>query len=68
MTSVMVTGGAGYIGSVLIRKLLKKGYKVIVLDCLRFGIEPIQELLTDPNFTLIVGDIRNKEDIKRISY
>ncbi|WP_428024984.1 NAD-dependent epimerase/dehydratase family protein [Arcobacter sp.] len=63
MKKVLVTGGAGYIGSVLVRLLLKKGYFVRVLDNLSFGGEAIVELLNDDNFDFIKGDIRNKEDL-----
>jgi len=61
--SILVTGGAGFIGSNLCEALLKKGNKVICLDnfatCKRKNIE---ELLKDTNFTLIEGDIRKLED------
>ncbi len=56
---VLVVGGAGYLGSVLCRKLLQAGYKVRVLDLLLFGEEPLVELKTDPNFELIPGDLRD---------
>ncbi|MCF8337107.1 MAG: NAD(P)-dependent oxidoreductase [Bacteroidales bacterium] len=62
---VLVTGGAGYIGSILCRLLLKKGYKVRVLDKLLFGGESLVELLNDPNFEFIKGDVRNEEDRKK---
>lgn len=55
---VLVTGGAGYIGSTLVRMLLDSGYDVICLDRLFFGIEPIRELLDNPNFKLVKDDIR----------
>lgn len=61
--NVLVVGGAGYIGSVLVRKLLKAGYHVTVLDRLLYGVEPIKELLDDANFSLIKGDFRNIEAI-----
>ena len=63
VNKVLVTGGAGYIGSVLVRLLLKKGYFVRVLDNLSFGGEAIVELLNDDNFDFVKGDIRNREDL-----
>lgn len=65
MKRILVTGGAGYIGSILSRLLLKEGYKVKVLDILRFGGETIVELLNDQNFEFIKGDVRNDKDIKK---
>ena len=59
----LIAGGAGYLGSILARKLLERNYKVRVLDTLIFGDEPIRELLDHENFELIKGDIRNIEVI-----
>lgn len=56
---VLVTGGAGYLGSVLSRKLIDRGYEVRVIDALWYGNEPIKELVGKKNFELIEGDIRN---------
>jgi len=53
---VLVTGGAGYIGSILSRILLVKGYDVICLDRLFFGIDPIKGI--DNKIRLIKDDIR----------
>lgn len=64
MKKVLVSGGAGYIGSVLVRQLLQKGYAVKVVDALLFGGEPILDLLTHPHFTFLKGDIRNEETPK----
>ena len=60
---VLVTGGAGYIGSVLVRQLLNKNYKVRVLDSLKFGGDALYEVMLDPDFEFIKGDIRNEKDI-----
>lgn len=57
---VLVTGGAGYIGSVLTRQLLKEGHQVRVVDILNFGGESILGIFNDPNFQFVKGDIRNK--------
>lgn len=59
MKKILVTGGAGYIGSVLVRDLLNKGYKVSVFDSLYFGEESLKELKNNPNFELIKGDMQN---------
>lgn len=61
MKKVLVTGGAGYIGSVLVRKLLTAGYEVRVLDSLKYGGESIIDLLNNHKFEFIKGDIRNRE-------
>ncbi len=59
--NVLITGGAGYIGSTLVRKLLDLGYKVTVLDKLLFGESPIKDLETNPNFKFIKGDILDRD-------
>ncbi|MCE1275043.1 MAG: NAD(P)-dependent oxidoreductase, partial [Chlorobiales bacterium] len=62
---VLVSGGAGYIGSVLVRLLLEKGYRVRVLDNLMFGGVPIIDLLNDEDFEFMKGDVRNPDDVRR---
>ncbi|MBF0385758.1 MAG: NAD-dependent epimerase/dehydratase family protein [Candidatus Omnitrophica bacterium] len=57
--NILVVGGAGYLGSVLVRKLLAKGYRVRVLDVLMFGRKPLEELLGNKRFELIEGDMRD---------
>jgi len=59
---ILVTGGAGYIGSVLIPELLKK-YDVRVLDNLTYGYHGILPHLGNPSFEFIKGDIRKRDDI-----
>jgi nucleoside-diphosphate-sugar epimerase len=58
MRTVLVAGGAGYIGSVLCEMLLDEGWKVVCLDRLFFGGEKLSHLRTRPEFSLIRDDIR----------
>jgi nucleoside-diphosphate-sugar epimerase len=60
---VLVTGGAGYIGSVLVRILLNKGYSVRVIDKLSFGGESLLEILFNPHFEFIQGDLRDEKTL-----
>jgi nucleoside-diphosphate-sugar epimerase len=60
---VLVTGGAGYIGSVLVRQLLNKGYQVKVVDSLKFGGDALYDVAQNPNFEFVKGDLRNAADI-----
>lgn len=60
---VLVIGGAGYLGSVLVRGLLDKGYKVRVLDNLMYTDDGIKGLFSNKNFEFIKGDIRNLSHI-----
>lgn len=56
---ILITGGAGYKGTVLTRKLLELGYKVTLLDNFMYGYEPIMHLATNKNLEIIKHDIRN---------
>lgn len=64
--SVLVTGGAGYVGSVLVPKLLDKGYKVKVLDLYLFGEDVLDSVRDNPNLTQIKGDIRDNPLLEKI--
>ena len=65
-STILVTGGAGFIGSNLCEHLLKQGYKVVCLDNFATGKpENIQQHFSNPSFRLIVGDIRNLEDCRK---
>jgi len=66
ISKVLVTGGAGFIGSHLVDRLMNEGYEVVVLDNFSAGkIENVQRLLGDQSFHLIKGDIRNLEDARK---
>lgn len=63
---ILVTGGAGYIGSHCVLSLLEQGYKVIVFDNLSTGhFETIQNLSNYGDLEFIQGDLQNKDDIKK---
>ena len=65
MSKILITGGAGFIGSNLIDHFLKVGHKVVCLDNLATGFEHnMEHNYNNPNFTFIKGDIRNLETCK----
>jgi nucleoside-diphosphate-sugar epimerase len=65
-TKVLVTGGAGYIGSILIPRLLDSGYDVTVVDNFMYKQTSLVENIIRNNFKLIVDDVRNSEAMKKI--
>jgi len=60
---VLVLGGAGYIGSVLVRKLLEAGRRVRVLDSLVYGDSALRDILRHPKLELKLGDCRKIQDV-----
>lgn len=62
---ILVTGGAGYIGSILVPKLLKRGFDVIVLDNFRYNQTSLLEHCHDKKLEIIRGDARDKDLIKQ---
>ena len=56
---ILVTGGAGYIGSVLVGELLKLGHRVTVLDNFMYGQDSLVGYCNNPDFELIKGDVRS---------
>src|SRR6267154_373276 len=65
LNRVLVTGGAGYVGAVLVPKLLEAGYKVTVLDLYMYGEDVLKECRSNPGLREVKGDIRDGEVVKQ---
>lgn len=66
INSVLVTGGAGYVGSILVPKLLDKGYRVKVLDLYLYGDDVLDRVKDNSNLTQIKGDIRDRTLLEEV--
>jgi nucleoside-diphosphate-sugar epimerase len=64
MNKVLITGGAGYLGSTLSEHLLNNGYEVTVFDNLLYKQLSLLHLFKHPNFKFIKGDVRNTEQLR----
>ncbi|PYV45744.1 MAG: UDP-glucose 4-epimerase [Acidobacteria bacterium] len=64
--TVLVTGGAGYVGAVLVPRLLARGFHVKVLDLYIFGDHVLDSVKENPNLEQIKGDIRNRQLLRKI--
>jgi len=64
--NVLVTGGAGYLGSIMVPALLDKGYKVTVLDNFMFKQNSLAHVCSNPTFEIVRGDIRDKEIMQHL--
>lgn len=62
---VLVTGGAGYVGAVLVPQMLHAGYKVRVLDLYIYGREPLHPVRGNPNLEEVEGDLRDTDLVRR---
>lgn len=63
---ILITGGAGYLGSVITGVMLNQNYEVIVLDKLLFNQTSLLQYTSNPNFQFIYGDVRNEELLKKL--
>ena len=63
MKNILVIGGAGYVGSVLVPKLIEKGYLVTVFDLFIYGKDTLDE---NKNLKLVSGDIRDIEFTQKV--
>jgi nucleoside-diphosphate-sugar epimerase len=64
MTKVLVTGGAGYLGSTLVPTLLDRGFVVTVVDNLMYGQDSLAAVCYHPAFSMVRGDVRSMETMR----
>lgn len=64
--SVLITGGAGYIGSILCEHLLDAGYQVTAVDSLMYGQHSLFHLCANPRFEFVYGDVRDEGLMRRL--
>jgi nucleoside-diphosphate-sugar epimerase len=64
--NVLVTGGAGYLGSVLCERLLAAGYRVTTVDDMMYQQGSLLHLCANPHFDFVLGDVRDKELMRRL--
>jgi nucleoside-diphosphate-sugar epimerase len=62
--NILVTGGAGYLGSILVPTLLAEGHKVTVLDNFMFGQNSLGHVCVDENLEIVRGDARNEQTMR----
>ena len=66
MSNILVTGGAGYIGSTLVPDLLSKKHKVTVIDNFMYDQTSLATSIRDRNFEIIFGDVRDESLMKKL--
>lgn len=65
--NILVTGGAGYLGSVMVPELLKQGHKVTVLDTFMFGQNSLADICFIENFSVVRGDARDECILRKLT-
>jgi len=63
---ILITGGAGYLGSVMVERFLHVGYEVTVLDKLLFNQTSLLQYTSYPKFKFIYGDVRNESLLEQL--
>ena len=58
--NIFITGGAGYLGSIMVPTLIRDGHKVTVLDSFLFDQNSLGHICAEPNFNLVRGDARDE--------
>jgi len=66
MRKVLVTGGAGYLGSIMVPELLQRGYDVTVVDNFMFKQNSLAHVCSDKNFHILRGDVRDELLMKKL--
>ena len=66
MKKILITGGAGYIGSILCTELVRLGHEVTVIDLLKYNTNSLGHLHFYNNFKFIYGDARNKKIMRKL--
>ena len=64
MTNVLVTGGSGYLGSIIVPALLDRGFAVTVIDKFMYGQDSLAAVCYNPDFSLVRGDVRSSETMR----
>ena len=64
--NILVTGGAGYLGSTMVPGLLNAGHKVTVLDNFMFRQSSLNHVCAVPQFHVVKGDIRVRDTMRRL--
>ena len=67
MPKILVTGGAGYIGSVLVPMLLRAGHEVFVLDNFMYGQTSLLDCCHNSFFRVAKGDVRNEDLLRHLA-